>query len=130
MKKKRNGNKIALSVILWLITVMLCLQPASASRFETEITQTNEKTVTLNVVNRPLTYILTEIKNQTGLEYGFRDERNRTADELFSINVRNVTAASALRTLLQNSNYTFEIKDNVILIMNRNSQPARKERDG
>lgn len=113
MKNSRNHmqlgmNKIALCTFLLLVMVMTGHKQLQASGLPVfqGVQQTNEKRVTLNVKDRTLVSILSEIKNQTGLVYGFRDSRDATANDLYSINVANVTVEEALTTLLKDSKFT------------------------
>ncbi len=78
--------------------------------------QTPEKTVTLNVTQRTLVYILSQIKEQTGLAYGFKNPNDQSRNELYSINVRKVSVDSALNTLFKGTKFTYEIVGNLILI--------------
>ncbi len=133
MKNSRNHmhpgmNKIALCTFLLLVMVMTGLKELQASGLPVSsgTQQTNEKRVTLNVQNRTLVSILSEIKNQTGLVYGFRDNRDATSNERYSINVTNVTVEEALTTLLKDSKFTFEINDGVILILTKVAQAAQQ----
>jgi len=133
MKNSRNHmqlgmNKIALCTFLLLVMVMTGHKQLQASGLPVfqGVQQTNEKRVTLNVKDRTLVSILSEIKNQTGLVYGFRDSRDATANDLYSINVANVTVEEALTTLLKDSKFTFQINDGVILILTKVAQAAQQ----
>ena len=90
---KTRANKFA--VCLFLIFVAGFCWPrhsyaAPAVRPLTAVDD-DEKTVTLNITQRTLVYILSEIKKQTGLNYGFKDSQNANREEYFSINVRRVS---------------------------------------
>ena len=121
-------NKFAFCTFLLLVMVMPGLKDLQASGLPVSsgTQQTNEKRVTLNVKDRTLVSILSEIKNQTGLVYGFRDNRDATSNERYSINVTNVTVEEALTTLLKDSKFTFEINDGVILILTKVAQAAQQ----
>ena len=121
-------NKFAFCTFLLLVMVMPGLKELQASGLPVSsgTQQTNEKRVTLNVKDRTLVSILSEIKNQTGLVYGFRDNRDATSNERYSINVTNVTVEEALTTLLKDSKFTFEINDGVILILTKVAQAAQQ----
>ena len=81
--------------------------------------QTPEKTVTLNVTQRTLVYILSQIKEQTGLAYGFKNSKDQTRNDLYSINVRRVSVDSALNTLFKGTKFTYDIVGNLILVSER-----------
>ena len=77
--------------------------------------QTPEKTVTLNVTQRTLVYILSQIKDQTGLAYGFKNSKDQTRNDLYSINVRRVSVDSALNTLFRGTRFTYDIVGNLMV---------------
>ena len=73
---KTKANKFA--VCLFLIFVAgFCLprQSIAAPSVLPVAVEDDEKTVTLNITQRTLVYILSEIKKQTGLNYGFQCEK-------------------------------------------------------
>ena len=128
MKKKveiiKTGmNKIAVGIFLLIMPILYCPKQLFASDFP-EVQQQNEKKVTLNVKDRTLVNILSEIKRQTGLAYGFRDNRNTISNERFSIQVKNVSVDSALTVLLKDSKYSYQIVGELILIGVKKSQTA------
>ena len=118
---KIRGNKVIIGVfIMFMPTLWSPVRlAASVSSSSVGVQQKDEKKVTLNIIDRNLTYILSEIKQQTGLAYGFRDSRNAVQNERFTINVRNVSVDSALTVLLKNTRYTYQIEGDLILIMAR-----------
>ena len=122
VKSKMRINKIAIGVFIMFVPMLWNPEQLSASTAwrSVEIQQKDEKKVTLNITDRNLTYILSEIKKQTGLAYGFKDNRNMAnQDQRFTINVRNVSVDSALTVLLKDSRYTYSIKGDLILIMTK-----------
>ena len=123
---KIGANKIAIGVFLLFIPMLWCPQQLSASLSARgmEVEQENEKKVTLDVKERTLVNILSEIKRQTGLAYGFRDNRNATSNERFSIQVKNVSVDSALTVLLKGSKYSHQIVGDLILISTKKEQAA------
>ncbi len=126
MKKKveiiKTGvNKIAVGIFLLVMPILYCPKQLFASDFP-EVQQQNEKKVTLNLKDKTLVNILSEIKRQTGLAYGFRDNRNAISNERFSIQVKNVSVDSALTALLKESKYSYQIEGELILIGIKRSQ--------
>lgn len=125
MKKKDNCFKIK-HVKLFLCLMLVCFstslfyESANASSFDTAQPQSaNSKKVSLDITKRPLSYVLSEIKKQTGLGYGFRDVKSDDRTEQFSIRVRDASVGEALNTLLKGTNYTFEINNGIIVIGNK-----------
>ena len=118
---KIRGNKVIIGVFIMFMPMLWSpvRLAASVSSSSVGVQQKDEKKVTLNIIDRNLTYILSEIKQQTGLAYGFRDSRNAVQNERFTINVRNVSVDSALTVLLKNTRYTYQIEGDLILIMAR-----------
>ena len=107
-------NKIVIGIFFLLLPVVIVQNQAFA--------QATDKKVTLNVTDKTLVYILDEINKQTGLSYGFRDTRNATANDRFSLKVRNVSAEEALNALFKDSKFTYEIVGKLILISTREEQ--------
>ncbi|WP_303178261.1 TonB-dependent receptor [uncultured Butyricimonas sp.] len=118
---KIRGNKVIIGVFIMFMPMLWSpvQLAASVSSSSVDVQQKDEKKVTLNIIDRNLTYILSEIKQQTGLAYGFRDSRNAVQNERFTINVRNVSVDSALTVLLKDSRYTYQIEGDLILIMTK-----------
>ncbi|WP_065219054.1 MULTISPECIES: TonB-dependent receptor [Butyricimonas] len=118
---KIRGNKVIIGVLIMFMPILWgpVRSVAAVSSSGVNVQQKDGKKVTLNIVDRNLTYILSEIKQQTGFAYGFKDSRNAVQNERFSINVHNVSVDSALTVLLKNSRYTYQIEGNLILILTR-----------
>ena len=127
---KIRGNKIAIGVFIMFMPILWSPKQllASMTRGSMEVQQQDEKKVTLNVKDRTLVNILSEIKRQTGLAYGFRDNRNATLNERFSIQVKNVSVDSALTVLLKGSKYSHQIVGDLILIGDRKQQAATDQK--
>lgn len=114
---KTGANKFAICLFLLLFCGFYCPRQSfatTANRPQTAVD--DEKKVTLNITQRTLMYILSEIKKQTGLAYGFKDSKNANNDEYFSIKVKSVSVDSALNVLFYETKYTYQIIDNLILI--------------
>ena len=114
---KTRANKFAVCLFLIFVAGFCWPRQVVAMPSEPPLTASDdEKTVTLNITQRTLVYILSEIKKQTGLNYGFKDSQNANREEYFSINVRRVSVDSALSTLFKNTRYTHQIIGELILI--------------
>ena len=127
---KIRGNKVIIGVFIMFMSILWSPKQLSASmtRCSMEVQQQDKKKVTLNVKDRTLVNILSEIKRQTGLAYGFRDNRNATSNERFSIQVKNVSVDSALTVLLKGSKYSHQIVGDLILIGDRQQQVAADQK--
>lgn len=125
---KTGANKIAVGIFLLFISTLYCPKQLFASEF-TEVQQQDQKKVTLNVKDRTLVNILSEIKRQTGLAYGFRDNRDATSNERFSIQVKEVSVDSALTVLLKGSKYSHWIVGDLILISTKKDKTAEEQKD-
>ena len=125
---KTGANKIAVGIFLLFISTLYCPKQLIASEF-TEVQQQDQKKVTLNVKDRTLVNILSEIKRQTGLAYGFRDNRDATSNERFSIQVKEVSVDSALTVLLKGSKYSHQIVGDLILISTKKDKTAEEQKD-
>lgn len=127
---KSGGNKILLCVFILSLSVLgfqnkLFASPAPKNA---KVQQITDKRVTLRMLNTTLVNILSEIKKQTGLAYGFRDNRNATRNELYSISVSDVTVEVAMTSLLRNSPFTYKIEGGLILIISRQEQAQEEAR--
>lgn len=79
----------------------------------------NQKKVTLNISNKPLKYILDEVKRQSGIGFVLSDNILDEKLNSLSIKVDGVTVKQALETLLKNTGYESVIVDNVITIVKK-----------
>ncbi|WP_462347903.1 TonB-dependent receptor [Butyricimonas faecihominis] len=125
---KTGANKIAVGIFLLFISTLCCPKQLFASEF-IEVQQQDQKKVTLNLKDRTLVNILSEIKRQTGLAYGFRDNRDATSNERFSIQVKEVSVDSALTVLLKGSKYSHQIVGDLILISTKKDKTAEEQKD-
>lgn len=125
---KTGANKIAVGIFLLFISTLYCPKQLFASEF-IEVQQQDQKKVTLNLKDRTLVNILSEIKRQTGLAYGFRDNRDATSNERFSIQVKEVSVDSALTVLLKGSKYSHQIVGDLILISTKKDKTAEEQKD-
>ena len=125
---KAGANKFAICLFLLLFCGFYCpLQSFGTSMNQSRAVVDDEKTVTLSITQRTLVYILSEIKKQTGLAYGFKNSNHANREEYFSINVKRVSVDSALNVLLKDSKYSYQIVGDLILITDRVSKQIVKE---
>lgn len=124
---KTEVNKFAVCLFLLAMTAIFMPRQVLANPYTkgAEAKQKSEKLVTLNITQKTLVYILSEIKEQTGLAYGFKNSRDQTKNDYYSINVRKMNVDSALTLLLKDSKFTYEIVGSLILISERESEAAR-----
>lgn len=129
MKKNHVNIRNAadkVTVGLFFLLAAFLLMPgalrASAQPATTEAQQ-NGSRVSLNQENVALTTILSAIKDQTGLAYGFRESRSGVSGERFSIHVADVSVEEALDALFRDTRYTYEITAGLILVSQRQEQP-------
>ena len=114
---KTGANKLAICLFLLLFCGFYCPRQSFALAANwSQAARDDEKKVTLNVTQQTLVRILSEIKKQTGLAYGFKDTKDVNSDEYFSIKVKNVSIDSALNVLFSETKYTYQIVGNLILI--------------
>lgn len=126
---KTRANKIAVGIFLLFISTLYCPKQLFASEFIEVQQQQNQKKVTLNMKDRTLVNILSEIKRQTGLAYGFRDNRDATSNERFSIQVKEVSVDSALSVLLKGSKYSYQIVGDLILISTKKDTTTEDQKN-
>lgn len=63
------------------------------------------------------------------MAYGFRDNRDATSNERFSIQVKEVSVDSALTVLLKGSKYSHQIVGDLILISTKKDKTAEEQKD-
>lgn len=81
--------------------------------------------VSLNISNKPITIILDEIRKQTKINFMIKDDNSTDELSKLSLNVTGVSVNQALKTLLEKTNYTFEIENNVIVIFRNPNSPKK-----
>lgn len=121
------ANKFAVCLFLMVIAaVCMPRQSLAEPYYKGQKTVAEpEKLVTLNITQKTLIYILSEIKEQTGLAYGFKNSRVQNQNDFYSVNVRKVSVDSALTALFKGTKYTYEIVGGLILVSERSSVAAR-----
>lgn len=104
------------------ILLLCCYMTNSASANLIDLLQ--QKSVTINMQNKSIKSILIEIQKQTGLNFAYNDELLSSYANK-SINVTNVSAESALKTLFKGTDLTYSISGNTI---NITKLSAKKEK--
>lgn len=122
-----KANKFSNCLFLLLFCAFCIVGQSFASAPTGNLMMQDKGSVTLNITRRSLVHILSEIKKQTGLSYGFKDSKNANKEEFFTINVKNVSVDSALNLLFRNSKYTYQIVGELILVSSKNEEPAKAE---
>lgn len=77
--------------------------------------QINEKLVTINLKNKSLDFILTEITKQTRVGFAYNNDKVNK-DAKMSLDVKKVTVKQALDKLFASSDFTYIVKDNIVQI--------------
>lgn len=113
------GKKIAGAILLLSFT-LLSSAPVHADSDSKETPSVayllQQKKVTLTIKDKPIRYILNEIRKQSGVDFILKDSKTETDLEKLSITARNVTVESALDQLLNGTGYTFRVENNVIVL--------------
>lgn len=78
---------------------------------------TTDKPVTISVKDMPLKEILYEISNQTGIGFMYRGGTDEVFSTKLSLSVSNERVESALTTLFNGTNFTFNINGETITIL-------------
>jgi TonB-linked SusC/RagA family outer membrane protein len=101
----------------YLICVLLTTTIASAS--------TNNKQVTLNIKNAPVTDVFSAIENQTFYTFIFDDSITKTSKKV-SINSTNAQLETVLNKLTEQSGFHFKILNHTITVLNPDLQKLIK----
>lgn len=88
----------------------------------------NQKKVTLNISNKPLKFILNEIKRQSEVGFVLSDKLIDKELDKLSIKVDNVTVLEALNILLKDTDYESRIVDDVITIVKKDIKNQEQKR--
>lgn len=75
-----------------------------------------QKTVTITIKDKPIRFILNEIKKQTGIGFILKDSKAESNLAKMSISVTNLSVERTLTTLLKETGYNYRIENNVIMI--------------
>lgn len=102
---------------LFLFIMFSCVTTTFANARETLIYQTiNKKKISINATNKSIVEILSDMQNQSQIEFGLTENSNPEKMGLFSINVKDVTIKNALDILFEKSDYFYKIIDDKIVI--------------
>lgn len=104
------------------LLLLCCCATNSANANLSDLLQ--QKSVTINMQNKPIKSILLEIQKQTGLNFAY-NEAVLASYENKSMNVSNVSVESALKSLFKGTDLTYQINGNTI---NITKLPAKKEK--
>lgn len=115
---KWRKNSVVVGAILLLIIALFSPSVAQANSPNNPSVATllQQKTITLNIKDRPIRFILNEIKKQSGIGFIIKDSKAESDLEKLSISVSNVSVEKALETLLNNTGYAHRIENNVIML--------------
>ncbi len=85
-----------------------------------------EKEVSLNLRNKPIKSFLVEIQNQTGLNFVYNDA-TLAGESSKTLRAENISIEEALEELLEDTNLTYDVKNNIITIIEKADLPAIQE---
>ena len=111
-------KKCALCIFLMLASWAVVTQSAYGAKVLEDI----QKRVTLSMDNATLEQVLEEINRQSGINYGFQTNGAIDKNRRFSLEVRNVTVEEALARLLDGSPYTYVLRENRVVIVERKQE--------
>lgn len=77
-----------------------------------------QKKVTINIKNASIKTILYEIQKQSGISFVFKDNADNSLNNL-SLNVKEMSVDEALKTLLNNTQFTYNIIGETVTIVKR-----------
>ena len=102
-----------------LLFIVMVFSSTAVNANESNVAQIVSKNVSLNVKNKSIGYILSEIQKQTGVGYYVDDSINKELVNL-SISKKDATIDDVLTTVLKNTAYKYSIKNNSIVINRKN----------
>ncbi len=122
-------SKVPILAIFLLLTVTFTTIKTDVYAADNITLLVQSETVTLNIKDKSIDFILAEIESQTGIGYYIDEEVSEKLSTL-SINVTNVSVEEALKTVLKDSGYTFEIVNSAITIVKDNTpKPAARNEE-
>ncbi|MEG0499888.1 MAG: TonB-dependent receptor plug domain-containing protein, partial [Rikenellaceae bacterium] len=95
--------------------------------------QIKQTKITLNLKNKPIKYILSEIEKITGIGYVIKSDINTQALSSLSLEVKECSVEEALNKLFATTSCTYEIYNNIITVVNKSqkkessTQPKQKQ---
>lgn len=102
--------------LLYFVFVIPFTIHATENNLKTITEQSIQKKITLNIKNKSLDYILTAIKKQANIDFGYQSGNGVNKNELFTIEVKNIPVEQALNEMLKSSKYSFTMRNNMIII--------------
>lgn len=129
LQKQKIDRFIRIS-ILCLLILTTTFSEVGATEFRNNdqrfVLQVQQSKVTVNMKNKTLDQIMSEIRRQTKIEYGFDDKLN--TEPKFSLQVSGVTLEEALTKLLAGTNLEYSFVSNRILIKEKKAEPQESKR--
>lgn len=117
--KKNNFLCLVMLIVIFCFGTTFPVVSNASGNYVTSMQVILQKKVTINMVNKPIKYIMTEIQRLSGIEFAIEKPTTDKSLESLSLNVKNVTAQQAITTLLANTNYTFQVIDNIVTILRK-----------
>lgn len=109
MKFYINRKLFKATHLLFIFLIALCVQVSASTAFS--------QRVSINQKNMPLEKILKEIKRQTGYFFLYDTDLVQERAKPVTINVKNAEIKDVLALVLKTQPFSYEIKENTILIM-------------
>lgn len=107
--------------LLFIFLTVFCVQVSASTAFSQRIS--------ISQKNMPLEQVLKEIKRQTGYFFLYDSDLVQQKSKPVSINVKNAELKDVLMLALKSQPFSYEIKENTILIMPSASTPILKALD-
>ncbi len=128
---KKSYRLLAIaSLILILMVSELPKAVASSVSKAASVTQLiTDNRISIDVKSGTLSQIMAEICTKSGIKFGFIEGIVIDETKLYSLTLNNVTTKTAITTLLTDTNYTFVIEDDVVLIVEKpfTAQPQEQK---
>lgn len=114
--EKNRGVVIAVMMISLILFSPITSSASSDTKVADIATLMQQKTVTLNINEKPIRFILNEIKKQTGIGFIIQDSKTESDLEKLSITVNKMSVEEVLKALLKNTGYRYRVENNVIML--------------
>lgn len=98
-----------------LLCLVIILGSISEVAAETNIWHSTQNKITLEIKDKPISYILKEIQKKYGIGFVIDENLDNELPKL-SINVNNETLDNTLKILFKNTKFTYFIKNNSIIV--------------
>lgn len=124
LQKQTIDNFIRVSIACLFILGSIVFDAGATESLKCDanfILQVQQSKVTVNMKNKTLDEIMSAIRKQTKIEYGFDDKLN--AESKFSLQVSGATLEEALTKLLAGTNLDYSFVNNRILIKEKKAEP-------